>query len=176
MASIATLHPNLPQSLIQTQFHHDDLAEIRNILLDLQRRAIRQEAIMTNARIIKRNQHLRSTTPDAALTAPVKEVCSRVSSLCLTVVTFPLQIAGSGLHLVTVINGVAPAAAIANVNPAHNPIAVGTVHPNFDPTSMTSNDVYKLIVWYNQDYGIFPADSLGARRDKVMHWLTTPIF
>ena len=62
----------------RTQFHHDDLAEIRNILLDLQRRAIRQEAIMTNARIIKRNQHLRSTTPDAALTAPVKEVCSCV--------------------------------------------------------------------------------------------------
>ena len=41
---------------------------------------------------------------------------------------------------------------------------------------MTSSDVYKLIVWYNQDYGIFPADSLGARRDKIMHWLTTPIF
>lgn len=96
--------------------------------------------------------------------------------LCLTVVTFPLQIAGSGLNLVTVINGVAPAAAIANVNPAHNPIAVGTAHPDFDPTSMTSNDVYKLIVRYNQDYGIFPTDSLGARRDKAMHWLTTPIF
>jgi hypothetical protein len=96
--------------------------------------------------------------------------------LCLTVFTFPLQIVGSGLNLVTVINGVALAAAIANVNPAHNLIAVGTAHPNFDPTSMMSNDVYKLIVWYNQDYGIFPADSLSACHDKVMHWLTTPIF
>jgi hypothetical protein len=95
---------------------------------------------------------------------------------CLTVVTFSLQTAGSGLNLVTAINGGAPAATIANVNPAHNPIAVGTAHPNFDSTSMTSSDIYKLIVWYNQDYGIFPADSLGARRDKIMHWLTTPIF
>ena len=84
--------------------------------------------------------------------------------------------AGSGLNLVIAINGAAPAAAIAIVNPAHNPVAVGAAHPNFDPTSMTSNDVYKLIVWYNQDYGILPADSLGARRDKIMHWLTTPIF
>jgi len=39
---------------------------------------------------------------------------------CLTVVAFLLQMAGSGLNLVKAINGAsgAPAAAIANVNPA----------------------------------------------------------
>ena len=30
--------------------------------------------------------------------------------------------AGSGLNLIIAINGAAPAAAIANVNPAHNPL------------------------------------------------------
>jgi hypothetical protein len=80
------------------------------------------------------------------------------------------------LNLVTATNDKAPAAAIADVTPVHNPVAAGTAHPDFDPTSMTSSDIHKLIVWYNQDYGIFPADSSGARRDKIIHWLTTPIF
>ena len=56
-------------------------------------------------------------------------------------------------------------------NVTHNPVAV-----SFDLTSMTSSDVYKLVVWYNQDYGIFPTHLLGARCDKIMHWSTTPIF
>jgi hypothetical protein len=71
--------------------------------------------------------------------------------------------------LALAINGGPLPAAVVNVDPN---VGIGTIHANFDPRHMTVDDIYSLIVWYNQDFGIVENDALGARCDKVMRWLT----
>jgi hypothetical protein len=48
------------------------------------------------------------------------------------------------------------------------PAAIGTTPPNFNPNLPNYHhiDILNLIIFYNDDFGIVPGDSLGTRIDK----------
>jgi hypothetical protein len=74
---------------------------------------------------------------------------------CLTVVAFSLQMAGSRLNLVTAVNG--------GCNRQRQPSP-----QDIQISILRLGGMHEIC--YNQDYGIFPVDSLGARRDKTLSY------
>jgi hypothetical protein len=51
---------------------------------------------------------------------------------------------------------------------------IETTPPNFNPNLSTYQhiDILNLIIFYNEDFGIVPNDSLGARIQKFHRFLT----
>ena len=52
---------------------------------------------------------------------------------------------------------------------------IGTVPTNFNPvlTMYQRLDFVKLIIFYNEDFGILANDNLAASIEKFQHWLVT---
>lgn len=87
------------------------------------------------------------------------------------VMIFCLQIAGDGLAL---------AQAVAHTVAARNalvPLAqippLGDIPPNFNPNPSSYNhaEIYRLIIFYNDDFGIVQADTLLARVESFRRFL-----
>lgn len=58
--------------------------------------------------------------------------------------------------------------------PADDIAAIGQTPPNFQPKLDSYNhiDVLRMVVFYNETFGIIPQDGLGDRIDKFRRYLT----
>jgi hypothetical protein len=54
------------------------------------------------------------------------------------------------------------------------PAAIGSLPPNFTTslTTIPSKDITKLIIFYNDDFGILEDDDEGTRRAKLISFLS----
>jgi len=131
------------------------LNDIHNTVNGLDQRFTKIEVIMENARIVKRNQHLRSLGPGQVYGSRRKEVI------------------GSGTALAQQIHGGAALPPNIDINPPAN---VGTAPPDLNPFSATNNDILRLISFYNDTFGIIDTDNLATCHEKLIHWLTERFF
>ncbi|KAM6492185.1 hypothetical protein JOM56_011909 [Amanita muscaria] len=107
-------------------------------------------ATCDNNRIVSRNAHRRSPQPYI----PLKK----------TNPGHGLALAQVVAHNVAVRNGLhAPA----------QPLALGSTPPHFNPNLPTYNHdtVYQLIIFYNDDFGILPGDTLSSRVESFRRFL-----
>ena len=84
-----------------------------------------------------------------------------------------IQVGGSGSALAMQLNGDQALPPNVDVDP---PAAVGTAPANFNPFVATNNQIFRLISFYNETFGIVAADNLAIRREKLVHWLTEGFF
>jgi hypothetical protein len=52
--------------------------------------------------------------------------------------------------------------------------AINTIPPNWNHhvIGLRTNDIYRLMIFYNVDFDIVAGDSLTEKREKVLLWLT----
>ncbi|KAJ7898829.1 hypothetical protein B0H14DRAFT_2674425 [Mycena olivaceomarginata] len=116
----------------------------------------RLEARLENAAIVKSNRvHLDTNTGSNVYTARQKQVPGDGSLLAQTM-------AGN--------TAVPPLPPHANTN-------IGGVYSvTIDVSNLNLGPILGLIRFYNEDFGIQAGDTLSTRKQKIMNWLTLPMF
>ena len=126
--------------------------------------------------------NLRATNRNARLQAPneLAPLQKTVGSLAMPyshiVNAFLFQIVGSGRNLaLALIGNFMDAGAFANHFPGGAPVhAIGDLPPNFNPKveGYKHIDILRLIVFYNENFGIVAADTIANRNSKFRRFLT----
>ncbi|KAJ7840743.1 hypothetical protein B0H13DRAFT_2100278 [Mycena leptocephala] len=117
--------------------------------------ALRVEARLDNAGIVKRNQLERANNSGTTVYVARKK-----------------QVAGDGLALATAL-----APVNVNVPPPQANATVGAVfHATIDTHGMNHANILGLIQFYNEDFGIAAEDTVSTRSQKITNWLTEPMF
>ncbi|KIL59936.1 hypothetical protein M378DRAFT_199975 [Amanita muscaria Koide BX008] len=122
-----------------------------NLLNMFQNVSDRLDTIATtcdNNRIVSRNAHRRSPQPYI----PLKKTNPGHGLALAQVVAHNIAVR-NGLH--------APA----------QPLALGSTPPHFNPNLPTYNHdtIYQLIIFYNDDFGILPGDTLSSRVENIIY-------